>query len=88
MEFMYMWGSVSGSAAMRSPKRSSTVHTFSPLGISLCPCESESRRELRLSLELVNSPWSVSWLKPCAPAGRHDNTNSTDRAKISLAFIS
>ena len=41
MVFMNMWGTVSSSAFLMSPKRSSTVHTFMPFGISLSvPSES------------------------------------------------
>ena len=47
IEFMYMCDIVSGSAAILSPNRSSTVHTLSPLGISLLPDARESLRVLR-----------------------------------------
>ena len=62
IEFMYIWGNVSGSAAVRSPKRSSTVHTFSPLGISLCFVPKESRPPFCNVDADVNSPVSVNWL--------------------------
>ena len=62
IEFIYICCIVSGTAAVRSPKRSSIVQTFNPFGISLFPDESVSLFELLFDPACVNSPVSVNWL--------------------------
>ena len=49
MEFIYIKERVSGTAGVLSPNRSSTVHTFSPRGTTLCWLWIESDRFRRLS---------------------------------------
>ena len=86
MEFMNMCDNVSGRAAVMSPKRSSTVHTFRPFGITLSLCFVESLLPPKASFAPVKVPSSFSWLYSCAHTADVDTTRAIS-ARMYLRVI-